>query len=134
MVRCFLELLLQWYCETSCRWATACNMPSLQLDSQVFGIATIAQSKTGFYFLQLLLGFCLNHCKLQLETAMFNMSSATCNGFLFPMLRDKFQEELNRVRPAYFVQPLQAPKSYETSCKEGMLHAAIFLQLFPQEA
>ena len=42
----------------------------------------------------------LNHCKLQPEIATCNVTSATCNGFSFPTLRDKLQEKLHRVIPA----------------------------------
>ena len=77
-----------------------------------------------------------NHCKLQLKIATYNMTSATCNRLLFPALQDKLldkwqdklQDKLHCVTPAYSVQSLQAQKSCEISCKEGTLHAVIYLQ------
>ena len=61
----------------------SCKMPSWQLLSQHFRLATIACL------------FFLNHCKLQLEVATCNMSSATCNGFLFPTLLDKLHRVIS---------------------------------------
>ena len=62
-----------------------------------------------------------------------NMFSATFNGFLFPTLRDKLEEKLHHVTLTYSVQSLQAQKNCEISCKEGMLHAAIYLQLIARQ-
>ena len=44
-------------------------------------------------------------------------------------MRDKVQEKLHHVTPAYSAQSLQGQKSCEISCKEGMLRAAIRMQL-----
>ena len=41
----FMQLRLQWRCETSCGETSTCNTPCLQLISQLFGLTTNAQSK-----------------------------------------------------------------------------------------
>ena len=56
------------------------------------------------------------------------MSSAIFDESLFPMWQEKF----HHVTPAYSVQSLQAQKCCKISCKEGMLHAAIYVQLVSQ--
>ena len=42
------------------------------------------------------------------------------------------QDILHRVTPAYSEQSLQGQKRCEINCKEGMLHATIYLQLVSQ--
>ena len=53
--------------------------------------------------------------------------AATCNGF--KTIHAIFAESKTEF---YFVKSLQAHKSYETSCKEDMLHAATYVQLVSQ--
>ena len=71
------------------------------LSNNFFKLATIAQSKARLYFLEQLRGIFLS--KILSFAALdcnCNMSSATCNGFLFPLLGDKLQEKLYDLKPA----------------------------------
>ena len=99
-----LQLVLQWRCKTSCRWIAACNMLSLLLVWQFLGLATIGESRTGFYFFATIVWIVL-----QLEIATCNMSFATCN-----RLRDQLQEKLRPVTPAYSMQSLQVTGRHNT--------------------
>ena len=75
------------------------NTPSLQLVSQLFGLATIAQSTIQFYLfatIATITEILLNHCNLQPKIATCKISPAICNGFLFPALRDKLHGKLHR--------------------------------------
>ena len=134
MVQFSLELVLQWRCKKTCRLVAMqlLTCPLCNLSRNFLSLATIAQSGAQFYFLQQLHGFFLIDCKLQLVIAMCNIYSANCNEFLFPALRYKLKQKLHHVTPAHSVQLLKAPKSCEISCKEGMLHVAIYLQLVSQ--
>ena len=57
-----------------------------------------------------------NHCKLQLEIAMYDTISATCSGFLSPTLRGNLQHILHRATPAYSVQPFVLALSKKEVC------------------
>ena len=94
------------------------------LSRNFFRLVTIAQVEIGSTLCNDCMDFFLNNCKLQLYVAMCNMSSATCNGFLFLSCRYKLEElQLSLCKRC------KPPKSCEISCKEGMLRAAIYLQL-----
>ena len=71
----------------------------------------------------------MNSFKLELRIPVGNMSSATCNGLLFPTLRDELQENLHCVKPPCPVQSLQTQEICQVRCKEGIVHVALYLAL-----
>ena len=53
-----------------------------------------------------------NHCKLQSKISMCNMTSATCNGFIFPTMQDKLQGKFHRVTLALIKHKLYVTRSF----------------------
>ena len=96
------------------------------------GLATIAQGKLVLQSM-MFLATCLAtvekeiNCKLSKSCNTLQSQAATCNGF--KTIQTVVAESRTEF---YFVQWLQAQKSCETSCKEGMVHAVNHLRLVSQ--
>ena len=67
------------------------------------------------------------HCKLQKTCYTLQSRAATFNLF-----RISSMQSLQKVKPSSTLCNCCKPKKCEAICKEGMLHAATYLQLFSQ--
>ena len=123
MIQVFLQLGSQWRCKTSCRQIAARNKTSPLCN--FFGLTTIApRGLHSAYWCSLSRNVGTRN-PFQVAEVMLQSWAATCNAL--KTISAMFAER--RTKP-YFVQPLQALKSFETSWKEDMLHAATYLQLY----
>ena len=97
--------------------------PLCNLSHNFFRLAKIAQSRARFYLLQRLQGIVSN----KLQVAACDLHRVTC---LLQLARISFSNVerrlLEKMTPAYSVKSLQAQKSCEISCKEGVLHHGLF--------
>ena len=109
-------------------------MPSLQNVATCLGWQGLHKVEIGFYFLQRLQWIVLKPLEgAARDCNVCNMTFAICNGFIFPTLQDKFQEQWYHANtPSYSLQSWQAQKGCDISCKEDTLHAAAYLQLASQ--
>ena len=113
-----LAMASQWRCEISCRCTAACNMPSLRVIWQLFGLAVISQSTLvlhGAIFLATCLTTLEKH-PLQAAEVMLHVAVSCYNWHSFKAIHAIVAEsrnELHFVRSTFcndcrdFLKPLQ---------------------------
>ena len=107
--------------------------PLCNLYRNFFGLAMIAQSKLVLHDAMFPLT-CLAtleieiHCKLEKTLYMLQSRAAICNVLKTNSMQSLWKVKLSSTLCTY----CKPKKSFQTSCKEEMLHAATYLQLFSQ--
>ena len=118
------SLQVQKSCETSCKEGILHAATCLQFSYNAIAtqvakkIAPCNCPRARFYFLQRLQRFFETIASWSPRSiATCNMSPATCNGFLFPTLRDKFQGKLHRVTLALYRSRKKTGKTGKHACQ-----------------